>query len=157
MDEAIECADVSFHVTPGYGEVARDSLGYSQAVRIGNRVETSGQGGWDDDLVVAQDLEQEIVQAFDNVGRTLAEAGATWADVVHVNSYHKVGPGADAIGDDHNRIMVREFRDRLGGRAPVWTQTGVTVLGLAAMRVEIRVTAVVGDTGADGSGATHAL
>ena len=62
---------------------------------------------------------------------------------MHVNSYHKVAAGADAIGDEHNRIMVREFRSRLGGRAPVWTQTGVTVLGLAAMRVEIRVTALV--------------
>ncbi|WP_371934704.1 hypothetical protein [Streptomyces sp. KL118A] len=29
-------------------------------------------------------------------------------------------------------------------RAPIWTETGVTVLGLAAMRVKIRVTAVVG-------------
>ena len=147
MDEVIERGTATFHVTPGYGVSARDLLGYSQAVRIGNRVETSGQGGWDDDLVVAEDLEQEIVRAFDNVGRTLAEAGATWADVVHVNSYHKVAPGSDAIGDEHNRIMVREFRSRLGGRAPVWTQTGVTVLGLAAMRVEIRVTALVEGSG----------
>ncbi|MEV1292586.1 Rid family hydrolase [Pseudonocardia sp. NPDC049635] len=143
MHEVTESA--TFHVTPGYGETARELLGYSQAVRIGNRIETSGQGGWDDELVVAEDLETEIVRAFDNVGRTLAEAGATWADVVHVNSYHKVAPGDAAIGDDHNRIMTREFRARMNGRAPVWTQTGVTVLGLATMRIEIRVTALVGD------------
>ncbi|MEJ8277341.1 Rid family hydrolase [Pseudonocardia spirodelae] len=133
----------TFHLTPGYGETARDLLGYSQAVRIGNRVETSGQGGWDDDLVVPEDLEAEIVQAFDNVGRTLAEAGASWADVVHVNSYHRVEPGRAAIGEDHNAVMTREFRARTGGRAPVWTQTGVTALGLATMHVEIRVTALV--------------
>lgn len=147
MSEVIDRTTPTFHVTPGYGVTARDLLGYSQAVRIGDRVETSGQGGWNDDLVVAEDLEQEIVQAFDNVGRTLAEAGATWADVVHVNSYHKVEPGAESIGDGHNRVMVREFRNRLGGRAPVWTQTGVTMLGLATMRIEIRVTALVGSAG----------
>ncbi|WP_224390586.1 Rid family hydrolase [Pseudonocardia sp. ICBG1293] len=133
----------TFHLTPGYGEAARDLLGYSQAVRIGNRVETSGQGGWDDAFAVPQDLEAEIVAAFDNVARTLAEAGATWADVVHVNSYHRVAPGEAAIGADHNDVMTREFRVRTGGRAPVWTQTGVTALGLAAMRVEIRVTALI--------------
>lgn len=147
MSEVIDHTTPTFHVTPGYGVTARDLLGYSQAVRIGDRVETSGQGGWNDDLVVAEDLEQEIVQAFDNVGRALAEAGATWADVVHVNSYRKVEPGAESIGDGHNRVMVREFRNRLGGRAPVWTQTGVTVLGLATMRIEIRVTALVGSAG----------
>jgi hypothetical protein len=40
--------------------------------------------------------------------------------------------------------MTDRFRRRLDGRAPIWTETGVTVLGLAAMRVEIRVTAIVG-------------
>ena len=85
------------------------------------------------------------MQAFDNVGRTLAEAGVGWRDVIHVNSYHKVGPGESAIGESHNAVMAREFRRRLGDRAPVWTQTGVTVLGLPEMRIEIRVTAIAGD------------
>ncbi|MEU0763662.1 hypothetical protein ABZ351_28705 [Streptomyces microflavus] len=40
--------------------------------------------------------------------------------------------------------MAEQFRLRLDGRAPIWTETGVTVLGLAAMRVEIRVTAIAG-------------
>lgn len=136
---------VSFHVTPGYGDAARQSLGYSQAVRIGNRVETSGQGGWNDESVIPDDLTAEIVQAFENVERTLAEAGASWRDVVHVNSYHKVTPDDGVIGPGHNDIMVQQFRARLAGRAPIWTQTGVTALGLADMRVEIRVTAIVPD------------
>ena len=32
-------------------------LHYSQAMKIGNRVETSGQGGWDDDLQIPTSLE----------------------------------------------------------------------------------------------------
>jgi len=135
---------VTFGVTPGFGEKLHASHGYSGAVRVGDRVEISGQAGVDDDLVIPDSLEDEIVRAFDNVGRTLATVGATWKDVIHVNSYHKVAPGDDAIGDDHNAVMTEQFRRRLDGRAPIWTETGVTVLGLAAMRVEIRVTAVVG-------------
>jgi enamine deaminase RidA (YjgF/YER057c/UK114 family) len=55
---------------------------YNQAVRIGDRVETSGQGGWDDDWNFPEDIE-----------------------------------------------------------------TGVPVLGAPKMRVEIRVTAIVGHDG----------
>ncbi|MFW6725241.1 Rid family hydrolase [Streptomyces sp. MAR4 CNY-716] len=135
---------VTFGVTPGFGEKLHASHGYSGAVRVGDRVEISGQAGVDDDLVIPDSLEDEIVQAFDNVERTLATVGATWKDVIHVNSYHEVAPGDDAIGEDHNAVMTEQFRRRLDGRAPIWTETGVTVLGLAAMRVEIRVTAIVG-------------
>ena len=135
---------VTFGITPGFGEKLHEAHGYSGAVRVGDRVETSGQAGVDDDLVIPDSLEDEIVQAFDNVERALATVGATWKDVINVNSYHKVAPGDDVIGEDHNRVMAEQFRLRLGGRAPIWTETGVTVLGLAAMRVEIRVTAIAG-------------
>jgi enamine deaminase RidA (YjgF/YER057c/UK114 family) len=136
-----------FFVTPGYGEKLLDALGYSQAVRIGDRVEISGQGGWNDDLTAFPDsLEEEIVQAFDNVERTLAQAGADWGDVVSVHSYH-VPTAADTIGADHTRVMVEQFRRRTGGRAPLWTQIGVPALGAPGMRVEIRVTAVCGQPG----------
>jgi enamine deaminase RidA (YjgF/YER057c/UK114 family) len=135
---------VTFGIVPGYGEKLNEALGYSSAVRVDDRVEISGQAGVDDDLVIPDRLEDEIVLAFDNVERALATVGATWKDVIHVNSYHKVAPGDDAIGDDHNAVMAEQFRQRLGGREPIWTESGVTVLGLAAMRVEIRVTAIVG-------------
>ena len=142
MHEVKTDRDVEFFVTPGAGEKLFGLLHYSQAVRIGNRVEISGQGGWDADLNVAESLEEEIVTAFDNVERTLATAGATWRDVVHVNSYH-VLPAPALTYDAHNAVMTAQFRARLGDRAPIWTQTGVTALGLPEMRVEIRVTAIV--------------
>lgn len=128
-----------FFVTPGYGPRLRDALHYSQAVRIGNRVETSGQGGVDDDLNVPEALEEEIARAFGNVARTLATAGAGWPDVVHVNSYH-VGGFPPAV----NETMARLFREYMPDRAPIWTEVGVSALGLPAMRIEIRVTAIVG-------------
>lgn len=119
------------------------ALNYSQAVRIGNRVEISGQGGRDDDTVFPADLEEEIIRAFDNVERTLATAGAGWADVVSVDSFH-IPTAADTIGEDHTRVMVEQFRKRMGDRAPIWTQIGVAALGAPGMRVEIRATAIVG-------------
>ena len=131
-----------FFVTPGYGDTLLADLHYSQAVRIGDHVEISGQGGWDDHFTFPTDIADEIVAAFDNVERTLAIAGATWRDVVSVNSYH-VAETDVSIGDEPTRVMVEQFRKRMGERAPIWTQIGVATLGAPKMRVEIRVTAVV--------------
>ena len=46
-----------FFVTPGYGEYTLNELHYSQALKIGDRVETSGQGGWDDNLQISESLD----------------------------------------------------------------------------------------------------
>ena len=131
-----------FFVTPGYGDTQLANMRYSQAVRIGDRVDTSGQGGWDDEFNFPATLEDEIVRAFDNVERTLVTAGATWHDVVSVVSYH-IPESEVSIGDSHNRVMVEQFERRMGKRAPIWTQIGVSALGAPTMRVEIAVTAVV--------------
>lgn len=126
-----------FFVTPGYGDVMRDKLHYSQAVRIGNRLETSGQGGWDDALQIPQSLDDEIALAFRNLERTLAAAGAGWEHVVHVNSYHVGGLPASVT-----EAMAGHFRHYMPDHAPIWTQLGVDCLGLPQMRIEIRVTAI---------------
>src|ERR1700757_5339990 len=41
---------LEFFDAPGYGEIARTRNYYSQALRIGDRIEISGQGGWDADF-----------------------------------------------------------------------------------------------------------
>jgi enamine deaminase RidA (YjgF/YER057c/UK114 family) len=127
-----------FFVTPGYGEYMLNRLHYSQAVKIDNRVETSGQSGCDDDLQFPESLADEIAQAFRNVERTLATAGAGWENVVHVNSYH-VGGFPPEVNDE----MVRLFRHYMPNHAPIWTEVGVAALALPKMRVEIRVTAII--------------
>jgi enamine deaminase RidA (YjgF/YER057c/UK114 family) len=127
-----------FFFTPGYGESRLDELHYSQAVKIGNRVETSGQGGVDDNLQIPESLTDEIAQAFRNVERTLATAGAGWEDVVHINSYHVGG-----FPPEVNDVMVKLFRHYMPNHAPIWTEVGVAALALPKMRIEIRVTAIV--------------
>ena len=127
-----------FFVTPGYGERLLQALNYLQAVRIGQRVETSGQGGLDDDLNISLSLKDEIAQAFRNVERTLETAGASWKDVVHVNSYHVGG-----FPPEVNETMAKLYRQYMPDHAPIWTQLGVESLGLPKMRIEIRVTAIL--------------
>lgn len=139
-------SSASFFVTPGYGDRQRQNLHYSQAVRYGNRVEISGQGGWDDNWRFPESVRDEVIQAFDNVERTLATAGASWRQVISVHSYHV--PDADGtIGQDHIATMAEQFRQRMGERAPLWTCIGVAALANPRMRVEIQVVAVVDDDG----------
>jgi len=110
----------AFFATPGYGERQLKTFHYSQAVRVGARIETSGQGGWTDDFQFPHaELRDEIAQAFENVGRTLACA------------------------PEVNTIMTELFRKHMPNHAPIWTLLGVAALGDPRMRVEIRVTAIV--------------
>ncbi|MBK5437159.1 hypothetical protein JFV30_09975 [Pseudomonas sp. TH32] len=127
-----------FFITPGYGDIARDTLHYAQAVKIGNRVETSGQGGWDDEFRIPESLTDEIALAFQNLERTLAHAGAGWEHVIHVNSYHVGG-----FPPEVNEQMVKWYRHYMPNHTPIWTELGVEALGLPAMRIEIRVTAII--------------
>jgi enamine deaminase RidA (YjgF/YER057c/UK114 family) len=130
-----------FFVTPGYGEGQLARLSYSQAVRVGDRIETSGQGGWSDAWEFPESRHDEVVRACDNVERTLQTAGASWADVISVQSYHT------ELDYDEFTSMAGELRARIPTHAPIWTAVGVTRLGHPKMRVEIAVTAIVGSAG----------
>ncbi|MGB6013944.1 MAG: Rid family hydrolase [Nodosilinea sp.] len=89
-------------------------------------------------MQIPEPLADEIAQAFRNIERTLAAAGASWQHVVHVNSYH-----AGGLPPEVNEVMVTLYRHYMPNHAPIWTQVGVAALGLPTMRNEIRVTAIV--------------
>lgn len=61
--------------------------GYSQALRMGNLVVTSGYLGThpDGSGVVRGGFEAEVRQALENIGAVLASAGCSFSDVVRVN------------------------------------------------------------------------
>jgi 2-iminobutanoate/2-iminopropanoate deaminase len=63
------------------------SSGYSQALRWGDMLVTSGYLGThpDGSGVVKGGFEAEVRQALDNIGAVLAAAGCGYADVVRVN------------------------------------------------------------------------
>lgn len=126
-----------FFITPGFGERLHKSLHYSQAVKIGNVVEISGQGGWTDEIEFPADLREEYALAFANVARVLQAAGASWTDVVAVDSFHV------NLDDDAMYLAAELLREHTQGRAPIWTLLGVVRLGDERMRIEIRVKAIV--------------
>lgn len=127
-----------FFVAPGAGEFFRKELHFSSAVKFGSRIETAGQGGWNDALTIPEKIEDEIAAAFRNVDLVLKTAGANWAQVIHVNTYH-VGGFPPIV----NETIVKLYREYMPNHAPIWTQLGIESLGLPTMRFEMRVTAIV--------------
>ncbi|KAI1452363.1 putative L-PSP endoribonuclease family protein [Annulohypoxylon moriforme] len=122
---------------PGVGENNRKKFKYSQAVRIDNRIECSGQGGWNPETgEFYKEINEQIDQAFKNVDLALKHAGGKgWSQVYRVNSYHV------PINGEAMDAMVRNFRKWLPDHEPLWTCVGVTRLGEDDMRVEIEVVA----------------
>ena len=90
---------------------------YSQAVRVGNTIWVSGQIPLVPltQSLVADDIEAQIRQVFDNLRAIVLAAGATLDDVVKANIY--------LIDLSHfalvNKIMAEYFREPYPARAAV--------------------------------------
>ncbi|KAJ8087738.1 hypothetical protein PM082_006575 [Marasmius tenuissimus] len=127
---------------PGFGEIARESTWYSQAVRIGDRIEVSGQGGWDPKtgkMTSGISYLEEIDQAFANVDLALRHAGGKgWSQVYRVNLY-TTDMGEEAMG-----AMVGNLKSWMPDHQPVLTGVGVAQLAFPGMRIEIEVCAHLG-------------
>ncbi|TEY31285.1 hypothetical protein BOTCAL_0806g00050 [Botryotinia calthae] len=122
----------------GYGETtAKQNLWYSQAVRVGDIIECSGQGGWDRITEkIPSDIETQIEQAFDNVEAALKTAGSKgWEDVFSLTSHHM------PMSDKAMEIMVRLLKKYCPNHQPIWTSLGVPALAFPDMKVEIEVRA----------------
>src|SRR5829696_7284448 len=72
---------------------------FSQGWRVGPMVFTGGQLSLDEngEVIGAGDIEVQTENVFSNLTRVLEEAGATWNDVVKLNTYYVYdGDPADA-------------------------------------------------------------
>ncbi|OJJ07814.1 hypothetical protein ASPVEDRAFT_57078 [Aspergillus versicolor CBS 583.65] len=117
----------------GFGEHMRKVLSYSQAVRIGDRIEIAGQGGWDPNTrEVHADLPKEFEQAFSNVELALKDAGGRgWDQVYRVRIY------VLDTSDEVVELLVQNLRRWMPNHQPVLTCVGVKELALDGMRIEI--------------------
>lgn len=107
-------------------------------VRTGSVLRVSGHTGESADGVFAAEAELQIRQTFHNIALTLAEAGATWADVVEMNSYH--------LGlQNQAEALLKVAAEFLEDPYPAWTAVGVTELILPEALVEISCVAVLRD------------
>ncbi|KAK9238579.1 Endoribonuclease L-PSP/chorismate mutase-like protein [Lipomyces kononenkoae] len=121
-----------------HGVWNKDNYHYVSAIRVGDRIECSGQGGWDPNTgVILKDLNEQIDLAFANVDRCLKDAGGKgWSQVFRVNSYHI------PLSDEAQEAMVRNFRKYMPVPHALWTCVEVTRLGGGPdMRIEIEVSA----------------
>lgn len=117
------------------GSPFEPSIGFSRAVRFGDRVLVSGTGPvWPDGSCPADPGEQAR-RCFAIIAAALAEAGATLTDVVRTRMYLTDVTAADAVAAVHGEIFT--------GIAPAATM--VVVAGLLDPRwtVEIEAEAVL--------------
>ncbi|KAM7200848.1 RutC family protein [Naviculisporaceae sp. PSN 640] len=132
-----------FYAYPKQGEVLREQLWYSQAVRVGDQIHISGQGGWDTTTgKMKTDLLEEIDQAFANVDYALKHAGGKgWSQVYKVTAY--------VVEEEMtNEVFLGRFIENLKkwtpGHQPLLTAVGVAKLGAgdsAGMKLELEVVA----------------
>jgi enamine deaminase RidA (YjgF/YER057c/UK114 family) len=120
-------------------ESKSDTFHYSQAVKVGNIVKTSGQGGWDAEGKIASDPKKQVELAFGNVEKALqaADKSLSWKNVYAVRSYHT---NIDETAD----FVIGNFRRVMPDRRPVFTCVEISKLGIEGMVVEIEVEALAG-------------
>ncbi|KAL8982007.1 MAG: hypothetical protein Q9205_003371 [Flavoplaca limonia] len=133
-------SQLRYYAYADHGVHLQEINSYHQAVRVGDRIECSGQGGWNcTSGEMKKDLYEEIDQAFENVDRNLKDAGGEgWSQVFRVNSYH-TDMSNEALGH-----MVKNLRKWMPNHQPLLTCVGVAKLAQEDMRIEIEVSAYVG-------------
>ncbi|KAF1965923.1 putative L-PSP endoribonuclease family protein [Bimuria novae-zelandiae CBS 107.79] len=128
---------------PTFGTRTKRDLNASQAVRVNNAIEISGQGGWDpvtEEFPVA--LADELDQAFSNVQLALQTAGGKgWEGVYKVRMYISL---RDQDGwPEYAESLIRGLKKWCPNHGPIVTV--VEVKGLFRdMRVEIEATEHLG-------------
>jgi enamine deaminase RidA (YjgF/YER057c/UK114 family) len=110
-------------------------IGFSRAVRVGDRVVVSGTGPVVPIGPCAADPGAQARRCFEIIASALAEAGALMADVVRTRMYITSAEVADAVGAVHAEIF--------GQVRPAATMVVVAALLDPAWVVEIEVEAVV--------------
>ncbi|CAG9983038.1 unnamed protein product [Clonostachys byssicola] len=119
-------------------ETNAEQYHYSQAVKLGNVVKTSGQGGWDAQGNIISDLTKQIEVAFKNVLKALqaVDSRITCDNIFAIRSYHL---DMDSSFD----VMTSQFKKLFPNHRPVWTCIQIGKLGLEGMQVEIEVEATI--------------
>ena len=110
--------------------------GYSHAIKVGNTVYVSGQMGiGEDNTLVPGGFEGQAKQALENLKRVLEAAGASFKDVVKLNTY--------VTAMEFMPVYQGLRRNYLSDPLPASTLVQVAGLGLPEFLIEIEAIAVV--------------
>ena len=110
-------------------------VGYSRAVRVGDRVFVAGTAPQWPDGRVDPDAEVQARRCFEIIGAALGEAGATFRDVVRTRVYLVDPADFEAVGRVHG--------EHFGTVRPANTTVVVKALLDPAWKVEVEVEAVI--------------
>lgn len=123
-------------IIPKGMEAIYENIHYAPAVRVGNTLYISGQIGRDENMRLVEEKEAQFVQTFENMKKVLAAAGATFADIVDVTSFHT---------DMRDLPLYMQVRDRyFTGNYPAWTAIGAASLcGAPGYFLEVKAVAVL--------------
>ena len=127
-------------IVPKGWEFATNDLHYSPAVRSGDLIFVSGVPAGLRPSETEADKEKAIDRAFQGIAKVLAEAGASWDDVVQITSYHTDFTAGAKPGEQ--QALFRQVKDRyVKAPYPAWTAVAVTRLWNEALFAEISVIA----------------
>lgn len=118
------------------GSPYEPTIGFSRALRVGDRVLVAGTAPvWPDDSC-PDDAEAQARRCFEIIVAALQEAGATPADVVRTRMFLTRASDAEAVGRAHGALF--------GDVRPAATMVVVAALLDPRWRVEIEAEAIIG-------------
>ena len=126
-------------VVPEPFKMASEVFAFSPAVRVGDRLIISGQIGIGGDMTMPEDLEQEFRNVFAALDVILAEAGASFDQVVELQCFHVT----DTLAEDF-ALFNKVRADFIKGAHPSTTTVAVEGLIIPGARVEVRAEAYLG-------------
>lgn len=122
-------------LTISSGSPFEGSIGFSRALRCGDRVLVAGTAPVWPDGSCAEEVGAQARRCFEIVRTALEEAGATLADVVRTRMFLTSAGDAAAVGEVHGELF--------GASRPVATMVVVAALLDPRWRVEIEAEAMI--------------
>ena len=120
----------------GSGSPFEPTIGFSRAVRVGDRVVVSGTAPVWPDGSCRDDVGAQARRCLEIIAAALAEAGAGLGDVVRTRMFLTSADDADAVGAVHGEVF--------GAVRPAATMVIVAALLDPRWKVEIEAEAVTG-------------
>ena len=123
-------------IVPEGMENIYDTYHYAPGILVGDTLYISGQVGRDENLEVVEGAEAQFTQAFENVGKVLAAAGAGFDDVIEMETWFT---GSMAELKTFMAVKDRFFTNRY----PTWTGFAVNGFSMPGILVEIKCKAIL--------------
>ena len=123
-------------IIPDQLRLPAERFNYSPGIKVGNTLYMAGQVGRDAEMNVVEETEAQFVQALENVGSILTEAGGDFSDVVELETWF--------VDLERDFPIFLPIKDRYftGPHYPTWTafEVGNLVTGL---KIKIKCIAVL--------------